>query len=122
MPATATAPGVSAEAFDVLARLQQLSLEAGLSDDRKQLVFRILNRSILYCRYERAVLWDLAHRGPKLLGVSGSTEVNHRSGLVSEWRSLLGAMASRDTPGIIDADAFPGQENRCLDNSFLQRD
>ncbi len=110
MTATVTSPSVSAGAFHSLARLQQLTLEAVLSDDPKQLVFRILNRSVIYCRYDRAVLWDLASRHVRLLGVSGSTEVNHRSPLASEWRSLIGSIPEKNRPAMIEPDALDGQK------------
>ncbi len=109
---TAVAPSrVSTDAFDSLARLQQLTLEAGLSDTLAQLIFRILNRSIIYCRYDRAVLWDLRGGRTKLLGVSGNPEVTSRSPLADEWRCLVCAMSDRDTSAIVEGAAFPGRED-----------
>lgn len=97
---------VSAKAFEALARLQQLTLETGLSSDLKQLIFRILNRSIIYCRYERAVLWGLAGHGVRLLGVSGNAKVDQRSSLVTEWQSLLDSLPDRRQAAILDAHKF----------------
>ncbi len=111
MPVEVTPPTVSAEAFGSIARLQQLTLEAGLSADLKQLVFRILNRSIIYCRYDRAVLWDLMGGGVRLLGVSGSTDINRRSPLVSEWRSLINTMSNRSVATIAGPASFNGRRD-----------
>jgi hypothetical protein len=105
----ATGPAVSAEAFETLATLQQLTLEAGLSESLKQLTFRILNRSAGYCRYDRAALWSLSGRSPKLLGVSGNCDVNQQAPLVSEWRRLVGGLVNRDAPTVIDGNALPGE-------------
>lgn len=111
MQVQAAPPTVSTKAFGSLATLQQLTLEAGLSTDQKQLIFRILNRSIAYCHYDRAALWGLVGSGAKLLGVSGNADVNQRSPLVDEWRRVVGAMPDRDAAAIINQAAFPGQED-----------
>lgn len=106
-----TSPGVSVEAFESLVTLQKLTLEAGLSENLKQLTFRILNRSVAYCRYDRAALWDLRGKSVKLLGVSGAGEINRQSPLVCEWRNLVRAMTSRDAPAIIEPALLPGRED-----------
>jgi hypothetical protein len=110
---------VPVRALESLATLQQLTLEAGLSENLKQLTFRILNRSVCYCRYDRAVLWGLPDRRRlKLLGVSGQCQLNAQAPLVGEWRRVIramtcrgGARASRpQTPAILDPHMLPGQE------------
>lgn len=107
----ATARSVSFEAFEALANLQRLTLEAGLSESRQQLIFRMLNRTIAYCRYDRAVLWSLSGRRPRLLGVSGSSDVNPQSPLVSEWGRIVAALPNRDAVTVVDPTALRGQSD-----------
>ena len=84
--------------FEQLGLLHQLTLEAGLSQTRQQLVFRILNRTVALAPYDRAVLWALAPRGPRLLGVSGETSVQAQSLLCEEWREAIRALPKTDQP------------------------
>jgi multidrug resistance efflux pump len=86
---------VARPAFDALAVLHELALEAGHSDSRQQLVFRILNRTVRYCHYDRAALWLLSGRRPRLLGVSGQVDVAANAPLVADWRAALPALADR---------------------------
>jgi biotin carboxyl carrier protein len=106
MECVAESPKPPTKALESLAGLQQLALEAGLSDSRKQLIFRMLNRSIIYCRYDRAVLWSLTGRMPKLLGVSGNCNVDSSSRVAGEWRDLIGAMSNRQKPRILEPGMF----------------
>ena len=105
MPITSP-PQVSGEAFEALATLQQLTLEAGLSENLPQLIFRILNRSIGYCRYDRAALWKLTGRRPKLFGVSGQVGVKEYTPLVSDWRRVVESLPARDAVSIVDGRKF----------------
>jgi hypothetical protein len=107
----APARGVSLEAFEALANLQRLTLEAGLSENLNQLIFRILNRSIGYCRYDRAALWSMSSKRPKLLGVSGNSDVNRQAPLVSEWRAVVAAIPNRDAATVIDPTALRDQSD-----------
>ncbi|HNQ24397.1 MAG TPA: HlyD family efflux transporter periplasmic adaptor subunit [Phycisphaerae bacterium] len=106
-----TPSSAAAGAFESLAALQQLTLEAGLSDSRQQLIFRIVNRSILYCHYDRAVLWSWTARGPRLLGVSGQAGVTERSPLAAQWRALLTALPAPDHAAVVGSQTFPGPED-----------
>ena len=106
-----SASSVSSAAFESLATLQQLTLEAGLSENRKQLVFRIVNDMVRYCRYDRSVLWGMSNGKLKLLGVSGNTQVNPDSPLATQWRSLVDALSPRNRPAVIEPEAFSGHEN-----------
>lgn len=101
-PPTVPSPQVSVEAFEALAALQQLTLEAGLSESLPQLIFRILNRSVGYCRYDRAALWGLCGRHPKLLGVSGQVDVKQYTPLVSDWRRVVTALPEPAAAAIVD--------------------
>lgn len=103
--------GLTAEAFQSLVALQQLTLEAGLSENPKQLQFRVLNRTHAYCPYDRAVLWELPSRGqPRLLGVSGAVEAHPQGPLTVTWRALTAALTPRDQPAILTSAHLPGQE------------
>jgi multidrug resistance efflux pump len=97
MSTQAPPTAVPVEAFESLATLQQLTLEAGLSEDLKQLQFRMLNRSVAYCRYDRATLWDLRGRQPRLLGVSGQADGQAHGPLVDEWQRVVAALPRRET-------------------------
>ena len=103
--------GLTAEAFQSLVALQQLTLEAGLSESLKQLQFRVLNRTHVYCPYDRAVLWELPPRGkPRLLGVSGAVEAHPQGPLAVTWRALTAALTPRDQPTILTPAHLPGQQ------------
>jgi multidrug resistance efflux pump len=90
---SAQRPGAVAQ----LAALQQLTLEAGLSANQAQLVFRILNRTIMFCRYDRAVLWDVRGR-PRLLGVSGQNRSDPRGALLDAWRRVVAGLPRTGAP------------------------
>ena len=95
---TGTTCAVSLEAFESLATLQRLSLQAGLSENLRQLTFRMLNHTVACCRYDRAVLWSFAGDRARLLGVSGNVAVNRRGPLADEWRRLVATLTDRDVP------------------------
>ncbi len=103
-------------AFQSLAILQQLTLEAGLSESREQLQFRMLNRSQRYCSYDRAVLWQRHGRRWKLVGVSGACAVNRRGPLAAEWKRLVQALSQPEQVSIIDPQngEFAGEDWRQL--------
>jgi hypothetical protein len=100
-----TSPG-TAQALQSLAVLQQLTVEAGTSDNLKQLVFRMANRSIGYCDYDRAVVWDLRSRAPRLLAVSGSPDLNQHAPSVTRWRQLVRRIRRPNKTTLLDAAAF----------------
>ena len=101
----------SEQAMKSLAVIQQLTFEAGLSESKQQLIFRILNRSILLCRYDRAVLWSINAGRFKLLGVSGSGTINRQSPLAQQWHELITQIGGPDKPTIIsDANFSDKQE------------
>ncbi|MBN2561809.1 MAG: HlyD family efflux transporter periplasmic adaptor subunit [Phycisphaerae bacterium] len=89
--------------------MHQLSLEAGLSENPKQLMFRILNRSAIYCRYDRAVLWSITGRKPRFLGVSGNCGFNAQSPLVDDWRRVIEVMPQRESPTILDPASWESE-------------
>lgn len=84
-----TAQPAAPDALAALAALPQVALEAGLSANRQELYFRVLNRTVAYCPYARAVLWDLRGRAPRLLGVSGQAAPAAHAALVADWRAIV---------------------------------
>ncbi len=104
-------PSGAAPAFESLATLQQLTLEAGLSANPRQLVFRIVNHTARYCHSDRAVLWRISGKTLKLLGVSGNTEANPQSPLAVEWRNLVEAISPRDRAMILRPERLNGKES-----------
>lgn len=79
---------VPAEAFGSLRNMHQLSLEAFLSKSKQELVFRMLNRTILIAQYGRAVLFNLEQSNPKFLGVSGKSDVNEKTPLIQTYQRM----------------------------------
>ena|GEM_PF-899653 len=109
-PPAAVRDGAASESLQTLATLHRLTLEAGLSATRQQLIFRILNHSVAYCHYDRAVLWDLKNdRRPRLLGVSGACDVNRQAPLVVEWRRVVRALPDLHSANLIEAKLPPAQ-------------
>lgn len=96
------APSHASESLQTLATQYRLFLEAGLSTTRQQLIFRILNRTIALLPYDRAVLWDLTSRRPRLFGVSGTSEHHPYAPLVSLWRKLIVNLEHKDRVGILE--------------------
>lgn len=99
-----------AGALKALAIQHQLTLEAGLSRTRQELIFRLLNRTILLLGYRRAVLFEFGGRKPRLLGVSGEEDVVRTSPLAGCWKRLLGRLANPKEAGILGPDRFAGGE------------
>lgn len=99
---------IPAEAVQSIATLQQLSLEAGLSESRQQLIFRILNRTHRLRPYDRAVLWstDRAGRPRRLLGVSAEAEVEETAPQARIWRGMLRRLDGLATARLAPGDAL----------------
>ncbi len=115
IPAGASMNGGST--LQAITTLQQLTLEACLSDSFQQLVFRILNRSILLCRYDRALLWDLRRKRPRLLGISGQAGVNPQAPLVQTWRRTVEALREPGELQVLEPESFPAATDAGTGNS-----
>ncbi|MFW5798655.1 MAG: hypothetical protein ACOCXX_03270, partial [Planctomycetota bacterium] len=98
---------VSGAAFRSLAAFNRLLLEAGLCDDRQELVFHILNRTITYVHYDRAYLFSTTGRRPRVLGVSGTDRADMQSVPITDRRKVVQAMDLPDQPVRLDADRLP---------------
>lgn len=108
-PTITMTPSISSEAFDSLAQLQRLTLELGLSTDRQQLIFRMLNLSVRYGHYDRAVLWSLQTRQPTILGISGLGDVDRTGPIVERWKTLVNAIDDSTRTHILSATTFETQ-------------
>lgn len=97
--------GVPIESFRMLAALQQLTLEAGRCTHRRQLIFHMLNHTVRYCPYDRAVLFAINGRRRRYLGVSGGIEAARQSPLVDEWTRAVAALPDANQATIIEPDA-----------------
>jgi hypothetical protein len=106
MEETQPADGPAQAALNTLSILNKLILGAGLSQNRKELTFRILNRTVELTRYQRACLFDLSSNKPKLLGVSGQSAIPADSELAATLRELTGGLAAPQTPKILAATDF----------------
>ena len=97
---------VASETIRLLQNLHRLTLDALQSQSRQDLIFRILNNTIALTPYDRAVLWGLEGRRPKLLGVSGRSDVNRRSPAAVQWRRLVRRLAEPGSSHLLSAESF----------------
>ncbi|GAB6038493.1 hypothetical protein JCM15519_30520 [Fundidesulfovibrio butyratiphilus] len=99
-----TRPEAGQRALSALGTLNRLILEAGQSQDRTELTFRLLNRTITLTRYDRACLFGLEGAKPVLLGVSGQSRRPKDSELAEQWTDILAGL-----PGLDQARILTGQ-------------
>ena len=93
---------VATEAFHILRTLYQLSTDLNSSESRQDLIFRILNNTISLFPYHRAVLWSFDNKRPKLLGVSGREDVNHKSPRAELWKDAVTSLDENKSLQILD--------------------
>lgn len=108
-PAAAGPLSPGEEALKVLGVLHQLTLECFLSQNRQELSFRLLNRTIKLVAYDRAVLWDFGGRKPRCLGVSGHSKLEGHSEQVRRWLDLVRVMNQRAEHQVLTEESFPPQ-------------
>ncbi len=80
---------VAVQAMTILRSLYQLSTDLHASENRQELIFRILNSTIGLFPYRRAVLWSFAGKKTKVLGISGREEIDAQSSLVKLWGPVV---------------------------------
>lgn len=90
--------------------LHQLTTEFLAAEDKKQLYFRLLNRSISLCGYKRAVLFKLDGKRAKFLAVSGKSGVDSYSEMVEKWEKLASFLTEKNDPQLLGANTFPVKE------------
>lgn len=102
----------SANALKVVSLLHQLVLEAVLAKSEQELLFRILNRSIGLCSYDRALFFRLDSATPLLQGISGQSEVNKNSEKAAQWLSLAEGLESTATILCLSDSDFCGKSKK----------
>ncbi len=83
---------VAVQAMTILRSLYQLSTDLHASENRQELIFRILNSTISLFPYHRAVLWSFDRKKSKVLGISGREEINSQSALVKLWAPVVASL------------------------------
>ncbi len=92
----------------LLSALHQLTLESMLADTRQELIFRILNRTILLFQYDRALLCRINESDSKLLGISGQSVVNKNSEMYQLWLNALKKIKPATQPQELTLESFNG--------------
>jgi hypothetical protein len=98
---------VPAKALERAGLLHQISLESFLAANRQELIFRMLNRTVSLCVYERASLWTPGGKKPKNLGVSGLSQAPGESAWTAEMQPLVRHLFTRPEAQIVDPSLFP---------------
>ena len=91
-----------------LAALYRLTLESLLCSSHKELVFRILNRTVELVRYDRAALFTFREGKPVLSGISGKAEISDDTALASTWKRLIKNLEDPEQSRILTRISFPG--------------
>jgi len=89
-----------------MAVVNRLCLKAFNSKTLQTLIFTILNDTVHVSRYDRAVLWDLEGRTPKMLGISGQAKINKDASLTKQWIAMTGGIIDRSLPQIVTAESL----------------
>ncbi len=101
---------VPAEAFRQLSIIHQLTLETSLCATGRELIFRMLNRTVALAPYGRAWLWRFGERGAKPLGCSGQTELDPHLPATEARLRLVETLRERRESGVLGEPDFPGRE------------
>lgn len=101
-----TAAGIPPEALQSVTALHQLTLEACLAATEEELCFRMLNRSIGLCTYNRAALWRREGARLHLVGLSGQDTVDRQAPGVQQLQALAEAVRTPDQAGCLDEASF----------------
>lgn len=87
-----------------MAAINRLNLKAFNCNDKQSLIFLILNETIQGIRYDRAALFDMQTRKPKILGVSGQPDLNKEFRLGKQWQTLIKGIKNPELPQIINSN------------------
>lgn len=95
-----------------LAVINRLNIKAFNAKKKESLIFIILNDTIHAVRYDRATLWQMDLRKPKILGVSGQVEANKDASLTKQWEGMITHLKNPSKAQIISEESFevPGSE------------
>ncbi len=92
-----------------MATINRLNVKAFTAKTRQELTFIILNDTIHAIRYDRAILWRMDKAKPKLLGVSGQSDLNKDADITKQWQSLISGLVDPNKAQIIEADSIIGE-------------
>ncbi len=102
----------SYDAVRAVSVLHQLTLESVLAESRQELEFRILNRTVALCPYDRASLWAMDGRKPALIGVSGKSSVDKYSELAAKWRDCIAAFSENGKNAVVNEAIFESDADK----------
>jgi multidrug resistance efflux pump len=97
----------NANAVQLVGTLHQLVLESIQAATRQELVFRMLNRTVGLCKYDRALFFKAASKSLKLFGISGQSDVNSTSEKTAQWLKLASNLNESERLHILTKDDFP---------------
>ncbi len=87
-----------------LATLNSLISDANQCRDEQNLIFHLLNHTVGYIHYDRAIL--ISGTGRKILGISGSSQPSMHSDVCRWLRQLKKTLNNPEEAQIINEDAF----------------
>lgn len=89
----------------------RLLVKAFDSPTKKKLHFVILNESKHILSYERAFLWDLTGKEPKIEGISGLVAIDQDTELVTAWAEIVKQHPNKNAPCALDEKTVPNCES-----------
>lgn len=92
---------VAVQAFKILRSLYQLSTDLHASENRQDLIFRIVNGTIDLFPYRRAVLWSFNGKKTTLLAISGRETVNKQSPIVKLWIPIVNELRKNTSVHVV---------------------
>lgn len=72
-----------------LETINKLIIKAVSAPSRQSLAFIILNDTVELIRYDRATLWNIEEKRPRLIGISGQATLNQYAELQQKWNKLV---------------------------------
>ena len=100
------------KATQVISCLHRLTVNAFKSEKKQELIFKILNDTIALRSYDRALLWSLDNKKPKLLGASGQSKVAGDTQLTEDWITVIRELRKEQRCKILSAeDLTDSREN-----------
>lgn len=91
-----------------MATINRLNNKIYNSDSKQIFIFTILNETIHAIRYDRASLWDMEGKKPKILGVSGQADPNKDARLTKQWLAIVSHIKEPKKAQVITEDSLEG--------------
>ncbi len=104
----------STAVIKLLASLNELNIRAFSSKTRDSLIFLILNDTVQVVGYDRAFLFQMDLRTPKLLGVSGHTSTSSDSELLKDVTALVGKLSNPHQTQTLEQASFRSSQDLFL--------